>query len=178
MAMEQHAADDHPLKGRSNEQLEFYRKAVANQAATPKKEDGETTSPKQATAIKPPGTEKPGVRRSYFPNTLAIKWKHLNEAAALELLPAPLKNLTHIRHLTTELGTNNRGMVEEQYEKALEAYLREIPADKQRLFEKSNALAVLHRYAQTPKECKDILDAFELVVGNYCMINGTTSITL
>jgi hypothetical protein len=93
-------------------------------------------------------------------------WKHLNEGSALEKLPEPLKSLTNLRHMGTEIGACNvKGSVEMQYMTALDQYLAETPGDD--AYDKSQILVALYRLSQSPKEAKDILAAYERTVQEY-----------
>eukprot|EP00934_Nitzschia_sp_Nitz4_P000292 Nitzschia sp. Nitz4//scaffold12_size214221//72449//73660//NITZ4_001492-RA/size214221-augustus-gene-0.5-mRNA-1//1//CDS//3329534996//292//frame0 len=179
VAMEQHGADDHPLKARSNEQLETYRKACAVQSTVPKK-DGGSPPPKTPATPKLPIDPKTGtLRRNSLPAAPApTKWKHLDEAAALQSLPDPLKSIVHVRHLTLELASPGRPLVEERFTRLLEEYLKEVPTEKQALMAKANELAFLHRYAQSPKEARDIWEAFGAVTMAYCMATDTVTVTV
>lgn len=176
-AVEDYTGDDLALRDRTVEQFETYKKACALQATTPKKESGGSSSvthtPKTPSSVVAPRTEKQAARRSVIP-PIHAKWKHLDEAAALESLPEPLKNLVHIRNLSQELNTGNRLAIEEQYDKALQEYMKEIPEAKEALFEKSLALAFLSRSAQSNKESKDILAVYDRVVTDYLLAISTT----
>ena len=165
MAMEEHASDDHPLKARAVEQLEEYKKACATQAATPKKEPG---TPKTPGSLKTPADKILGAsgRRS-FASSIALKWKHLNEAEALANLPEGLQALIHLRHMSTELSVGTKASLEEPYQTALEDYLKQTPEDKGGLLKMSMSLTLLYRLSQSEKETKDITDAFERVMGEY-----------
>jgi len=166
VAMEQHASDDHPLKARSVDQLEEYKKACANHAATPKKEPGST--PKTPGGLKTPADKILGAagRRS-FASSIALKWKHLNEAEALAGLPEPLQSLIHVRHIAAELSASNKAAIEEPFQTALEEYLKQVPEEKTELFQMSTSLALLYRLSQSEKETKDITDAYERILGLY-----------
>merc|ERR1711971_1135773 len=109
--MEQHASDDHPLKARSVDQFEEYKKACANHAATPKKEPGSTQ--KTPGGLKTPADRILGAagRRSFA--SITLKWKHLNEAEALAGLPETLQSLIHVRHIAAELSAANKEAIEE-----------------------------------------------------------------
>lgn len=174
VAMEEHAAEDHPLKQRAIDQLEEYRKACANYVATPKKEGAPRTP---GSLLRTPADKLSAARRSYGSN-FALKWKHLDESKAIAALPEPLQSMLHIRHLTCELGTSNKSSVDGFFETALEDYLKEVPEDKDALYQKSNCLAALSRMSQSEKETKDIADAYERVITEYFAIinpDGPTS---
>lgn len=164
VAMEQHASDDHPLKQRSVDQLEEYRKACANFVATPKKE-GVLRTP-GSVIMRTPADKLSAARRSYG-STFALKWKHLDEAKAVDALPEPLQSMLHIRHLTSELGTDTKTSADLYFDSALQDYLKEMPEGKEALYEKSNCLAVLARLSQSEKETKEITDAYEKVITEY-----------
>jgi hypothetical protein len=187
LAMEQQAPDDHPLKAKAMEQLETYRKACeqANKKETtkspssPSKGGGGPVLPLQknttATALPAAAAMTNGTtttmtsnKRSYVStySGSVLKWKHLNEASALERLPQPLQSLVHLRHVGAELGTKSED-VETQYQKDLEEYCQQTSEDKDVLYAKSLALAALYRQAQDPKETKDIAQAYEKTVKEY-----------
>merc|ERR1711935_777841 len=92
-------------------------------------------------------------------------WKHLDEVVVLQKLPEPLKSLTHLRHMATEIGASGaKHDIEVQYMSDLYAYLGEASSDA---FEKSQILVALYRLSQSPKEAKDILTAYERAVQEY-----------
>eukprot|EP00980_Cylindrotheca_fusiformis_P021709 scaffold8535_cov132-Cylindrotheca_fusiformis.AAC.17 len=179
-AMETEAPDDHPLKPRAMQQLTQYRLACEEASKA------ESASPK-APGAKSPGVKKPpsaavsAAKRSYnstFHPTTGRTWKHLNEGSALEKLPEPLKSLTHLRHMGTEIGASTvKASVEVQYMAALEAYLTAAPpaGDSNAAYDKSQILVALYRLSQSPKEAKDVLAAYERTVQEYMVSIDPTS---
>ena len=176
-ALEAYTGDDLLLRDRALAQLDEYRKACDLQAATPKKDGASVSSvtPKTPGSIATPRGDKVALtaRRAPVP-LIHSKWGHLDEAAALESLPEPLKNLLHVRNLVQELGAGNKLAMEEQYDKALQAYLKEIPESKEALFEKSLALAFLFRCALGTRERRDLSVVYERVVNDYLVAISTT----
>lgn len=166
-AMETEAPDDHPLKPRAMQQLNQYR--IACEEAQ-KAENANPKTPGKSPGIKKaPTAPASASKRSYnstFHPTTGRMWKHLNEGSALEKLPEPLKSLTNLRHMGTEIGACNvKGSVEMQYMAALDQYLAETPGDD--AYDKSQILVALYRLSQSPKEAKDILAAYERTVQEY-----------
>ena len=51
-------------------------------------------------------------------------WAHLDEAAALERLPQPLRTLLNLRHMGVEVQSQDTVLVEEAYSKALDEFLQ------------------------------------------------------
>lgn len=166
--VESHTGDDLPLRDRALAQYEEYKKSCTTQAITPKKEGSAT--PKTPGSLATPrmaSLKTPSSTRRFLSGAMA--WKHLDEKVVLETLPEPLKSLVHIRHLVQELGTPNT-TVKEQYDKALEEYLKDIPEGKDALYEKSLGLAFLFRYALNAEETKDIKEVYERVVSDYLVV--------
>lgn len=166
-AMETEAPDDHPLKARALQQLALYR--IACEEAQ-KAEIANPKTPGKSPGIKKaPSVTASATKRSYnstFHPTTGRMWKHLNEGTALEKLPEPLKSLTHLRHMGTEIGASSvKGSVEMQYMAALYEYLAADPGDD--AYDKSQILVALYRLSQSPKEAKDILGAYESTVQEY-----------
>jgi hypothetical protein len=166
--VEAHAPEDFPLRERALNQYEDYRKACATYAATPKKEVG---TPKTPSATPRAPKTPASIRRILAAN----KWKHLDEAAALAGLPEPLKSLVNIRHMVNELGTNNADAAKEEYEKALQDYLKDVPEDKDALYAKSLGLVFLCRYSQSATETKEITEVYERVISDFLVAISDSS---
>ncbi|CAJ1954731.1 unnamed protein product [Cylindrotheca closterium] len=165
-AMEQEAPDDHPLKPRSMEQLNLYRQACEEQQKA-ELNDAKATGGKASMIKKSPlgGSAMKRPYSSTFHPTTGRMWKHLDEGSALQKLPEPLKSLTHLRHMATEIGASGAKQdIEVQYMAELYSYLGESTGEP---FEKSQILTALYRLSQTPKEAKDVLAAYERAVQEY-----------
>jgi hypothetical protein len=184
-ALETQAPDDHPLKQRAIDQLDEYRKACQEQQLQVVKRDDPKSpaTPSKMPAEKaglPPGAGSAAAlgksafppppmsasKRSYasmMPNS-GIKWKHMDETAAIKKLPEPLQSLVHLRHLGSELKA--KSTVEIAFQKALDGYLKE-ECGKDDLYDKTMCLASLYRQSMSPKESKEILAAYETAVSDY-----------
>ena len=165
-AMEHEAPDDHPLKPRALEQLSLYRQAC-EEAQKAELNDGK--SPGKASLIKKAPMGTAAMKRPYsstFHPTTGRMWKHLDESSALQKLPEPLKSLTHLRHMATEIGASGAKQdVEVQYMAELYNYLAE--SNSAEPFARAQILTALYRLSQSAKEAKDILAAYERSVQEY-----------
>jgi hypothetical protein len=195
-AMESQAPDDHPLKQRAVDQFDQYRKACQEQQMQViKREDPKTPTtpiikiPTDRSTL-PPGAgsaaalgraafppPQVSTKRSYssmMPNS-GIKWKHMDETAAIQKLPEPLQSLLHLRHLGSELKA--KSTVEIAFQKALDEYLKQ-GGEKDELYDKTLCLASLYRQAQSPKELKEILAAYEAAVSEYLTHIDPSAVTV
>lgn len=165
-AMEHEAPDDHPLKPRSMEQLNLYRQAC-EEVQKAELNEAKATGGKASMIKKAPlgGSAMKRPYSSTFHPTTGRMWKHLDEGSALQKLPEPLKSLTHLRHMATEIGASGAKQdIEVQYMAELYNYIGEATGEA---FEKSQILTALYRLSQSPKEAKDILAAYERAVQEY-----------
>lgn len=149
-----------PLRGRALSQLDEYRRACQNAAATPKKADetNKLLTPKKFNHRGKAGVKPP----NYTP------WNHFDEKAAMACLPEELQKLIHFRNLATELGCGaSRVPLEDKHDAVLAEYLKDIPTDEDGLYKMSQGLAFLARYSHAGKEKREISDVFENVLKNY-----------
>lgn len=176
-AIEAYNGGDLPLRDRALGQLDDYRQACAAQAVTPKKEPS-IPGPSKTPSVPRP---KPQVSRALATERHAVmesRWEHLDEAHALKSLPESLQKLIHIRNLVIEVGAGNKLAVEEQYDKALQDYLKNIPEATDALYEKILGLAFLWRHAQGSKEKQDIAEIYERVVADFLVASNVTMATV
>lgn len=179
-ALENYAGDDIPLQDKAVAQLEEYRKACTLKATTPRKDFGGWPIPKALAAPIPNKTPSRGGRASTPTSTKneadrGQKWEHLDEAAALQKLPVRLRNLVNIRHLGIELYAGNRLAVDDQYDKALQTYLKDIPDSPDAMYEMILGLAFLRRCSQSTQESREIMEVYDRVVVNYLIACSTAS---
>jgi hypothetical protein len=154
-AIEAYTGGDLPLRGRALEQLDEHRRACQSHPTI--KREPRASTIKFATFRPKPGIKPPTHTR----------WELFDEKAALHSLPADLQKLVHFRNLSTELGSSGKAAIEEQYEKTLNEYLRDIPEGPDALYTKATGLAFLIRYCHTSKEKKDIADVYEHLITDY-----------
>lgn len=178
-AIEAYNGGDLPLRDRALAQLDDYRQACAAQAVTPKKESSIAgVGPAKTPTMSRP---KPQLNRSLATERQSVvesRWQHLDEAVALKSLPDSLQKLINIRNLVVEVGFGNKVAVDEQYDKALQDYLKILPEATDALYEKILGLAFLMRHAHGSKEKQDIGDVYERVVADFLMASNVTMATV
>jgi hypothetical protein len=207
-ALEQDAPADHPCREKSMAQLEAYRQACseANKpTGAPTPSTAASGTPKTRPTVGRPAGSTVSVKRGLFGPAGGAIYKNLDEKALVEKLPQPLRNLFTLRQLSREMIAStavraSRKTMEEHSKAVDAAYLEALaeyvgtpidddeddkdekkddePMDKDEAYDRSQCLALLHRYASPGTEQRNIAVAYRKAVDQYVgQVSSATVVT-